>query len=327
MIVLPKLAKYLNRKTVEIKSYIHSAPQKYKVYLIPKRNYGHRKIAQPAKELKVYQKAFLNLFNFPSHHCAIAYKKGLSIKNNANIHKKNAFLLKMDFINFFNSITPNFFWSSIEHILLYPKNISKSDIKDIKLLSNLEENEKIYIESLLFWSQNKKIRKNLVLSIGAPTSPSISNMCLYTFDEDVHQLCKEYNVCYSRYADDLFFSTNNKNVLSDFPKLVKNISYKRFGNKLRINDNKTIFSSKAHNRHITGVTISNKGDLSLGREKKRYIKHLIHQFTLNRLDFLTINHLKGLLAHANNIEPKFILSLKKKYGIQVLKNIKEMKNE
>jgi len=45
------------------------------VYRIPKRTTGFRIAAQPAKELKAYQCAFIELFHFPVHECATACTK------------------------------------------------------------------------------------------------------------------------------------------------------------------------------------------------------------------------------------------------------------
>ncbi|MCQ4912852.1 reverse transcriptase domain-containing protein, partial [Phocaeicola vulgatus] len=53
----------------------------------------------------------------------------------------------------------------------------------------------------------------LVLSVGAPSSPEISNFCLYNFDKILFEICESQNIKYTRYADDLTFSTNTKDTL------------------------------------------------------------------------------------------------------------------
>ena len=115
-----------------------------------------------------------------------------------------------------------------------------------------------------------------MLSIGAPSSPLVSNFFMYQFDCVLSKLCIEREIIYTRYADDLTFSTKHKDVLFVLPQLVKENLNDLFGNAIRINRKKTKFSSKAHNRHVTGITINNDGKISLGRERKRYIKHLVH---------------------------------------------------
>ena len=290
----------------EVMGFLARAPYKYRVYTIPKRTAGHRVIAQPTKTLKAYQRAFLSLFELKIHDCAMAYRKGLSIRDNANQHKNNRYLLKLDLENFFNSITHEIFWDVWQKHYQMPF-----------------EKEKLYMEKLLFWSPSKTLVGKLVLSIGAPTSPMLSNFFMYEFDGVISTLCTRQGVTYTRYADDLTFSTNYKDVLFNIPKLVSAQLSELFGGALVVNRRKTIFSSKAHNRHVTGITIDNKGNLSLGRERKRYIKHLVNQYQFDQLDKEDIYHLKGLLAFAKHVEPLLIARLELKYSAKLIAQIFE----
>ncbi|WP_218673523.1 retron St85 family RNA-directed DNA polymerase [Chromobacterium haemolyticum] len=292
--IIYQLAEKLEMSELTVKKYLANAPNKYKVYKIPKRTYGFRIIAQPAKELKKFQRAFLDVFDLPVHNSALAYRKSISIKDNAILHCKNAYLLKMDLENFFNSITPDLFW--------------KEWNKTLKILPRTEAQ---WLELLLFWRPSKKRNGKLILSIGAPSSPHISNFCLFNFDIIMSTKCEALGITYSRYADDLTFSTNKKNILFTIPKFVDSILTASFDGKLTINKNKTVFSSKAHNRHVTGITITNDGNISIGREKKRIIKHLVHNYKIGTLPPEEIDYLKGLLAFSGHIDPTFIDSLKK----------------
>jgi len=96
MSLIEQLALKLNKSEGEVSRFLQSAPKKYKVYTIPKRTSGHRVIAQPSKELKKYQRNYLEIQNLPIHDSAMAYRDGLSIKQNAISHKNNPYLLKMD---------------------------------------------------------------------------------------------------------------------------------------------------------------------------------------------------------------------------------------
>ncbi|MCT7085107.1 RNA-directed DNA polymerase, partial [Salmonella enterica subsp. enterica serovar Oranienburg] len=88
---------------------------------------------------------------------------------------------------------------------------------------------------------------------------------------------------YTRYADDLTFSTNNKDVLFDIPDMLENVLPKYSLGRIRINHEKTVFSSKGHNRHVTGITLTNDNKLSIGRERKRKISAMIHHFINGKL--------------------------------------------
>ena len=306
MSLIEQLAQKLNKSEGEVSRFLQSAPKKYKVYTIPKRTSGHRVIAQPSKELKKYQRNYLEIQNLPIHDSAMAYRDGLSIKQNAISHRNNPYLLKMDLENFFNSISNKLFWSTWE------SNFPLPSFQD-----------KIALENLLFWCPSKKTGGNLILSIGAPSSPLVSNFFMYQFDYAITSLCQEKDIVYTRYADDLTFSTKHKNILFDVPLVVKELLVKLFGSAMRINRRKTIFTSKAHNRHVTGITINNDGNLSVGRVRKKYIKHLVHQFKFNQLDHENIQHLRGLIAFAKHIEPAFLQSLKRKYTAELINRVIE----
>lgn len=304
MRLIKQLAQELNKSEIEVSHFLLNAPKKYKVYTIPKRTSGHRTIAQPSRELKEYQRKYLELQQLPIHDVAMAYRQGVSIKQNAIAHKHNPYLLKMDLENFFNSISNILFWEVWESIQPLP---SKQDKK--------------VLEQLLFWCPSKITGGALILSIGAPSSPLVSNFFMYLFDCALSEKCGEKNITYTRYADDLTFSTKSEGVLFDIPKLVEELLHEKFGNHIKINRKKTKFSSKAHNRHVTGITLSNDGKLSLGRSRKRYIKHLVHQIQVGCLSDEDILHLKGLLAFAEHIEPTFLQALKKKYSVELITQI------
>lgn len=295
----------------ELLSFSHTVPRRYKTYYIKKRNSTEmRLIAHPAKTVKFIQRlAVEELRNyFPIHHCATAYEKGTGIKMNAFQHRRNQYLLKMDFKNFFLSITPELFFRVSE---------------DLGVVFDSED--KALLEGLLFW----RLRRNspLRLSIGAPSSPFVSNLVMYKFDAALCEICESMGVVYTRYADDLTFTTNRKDVLFAIPDIVRQNLKAQCYSKIRINSEKTVFSSKAFNRHITGVTITNEGRLSVGRERKRLVSALIHKFTLGALSDQQIENLKGQLAHVKNIEPDFVVRMKKKYSDEAIAKIFAWKRE
>lgn len=294
-----KLQNELKRSRSSIESFSKTAPNRYKVYTIPKRTSGHRVIAHPSRELKLFQKALntLLLDTLKTHFCSVAYAKGLSIKDNALRHAGNSYLLKLDFNDFFNSIEPDLFFVIC-------------DLQEI----NFSNAEKRLLTQLCFWNKTKSDNTKLVLSVGAPSSPMISNFVMTVFDELMYKHCRVQGITYTRYADDLTFSTNKKNILFDIPTFVEAVLVAYYASKISINPEKTCYSSKKHNRHVTGITISNTGELSLGRERKRMISAMLHNFKVGRLDSDDYAYLQGLLSFARHIEPKFVDKFRKKYG-------------
>ncbi|VAW68017.1 Retron-type RNA-directed DNA polymerase [hydrothermal vent metagenome] len=300
------LCKELSVTRPQIKGFLISAPKRYKVYSIPKRTSGRRIIAHPAKYLKKCQRALVKLLEqyLKIHDAAYAYKKNTGIKQNAIQHQKSKYLLKMDFQNFFYSITPNLFFQIMEQMNI-----------------DIIEEEKKLLTQVLFWSPGKISGGKLILSVGAPSSPLISNAIMYYFDNEIDEICRKKNITYTRYADDITFSTKIKNNLFDIPDLVRRLLVDNFSGQITINEGKTVFSSKAHNRHVTGVTITNNETLSIGRERKRYISSLIHKFSLNQLPAEDINYLQGLLAFACDIEPEFKNRMIRKYSLKTLNQV------
>ncbi|QJY36936.1 RNA-directed DNA polymerase [Vibrio europaeus] len=291
----------------ELSSYLHTIPFRYKRFYIDKRNSDEKRlIAQPAKAVKTLQRYAISEIEdeLPIHSSAMAYCKGRGIKENALVHAKSRYLLKLDLKNFFESISPEILLSVI----------SKHSIE-------LCDNDKFLISNLFFW----KLRRNshLKLSVGAPSSPFISNVIMYFFDKDLAEKCNEMNVSYTRYADDMTFSTQDSNILYKIETIVRKLLKFHFDNKLTINRSKTVHSSKAHNRHVTGVTLDNHGRISLGRDNKRSLRAGVYNFTQGRLNKDEAMKLRGKLGFAKYIEPKFILRLEKTFGKDVIDELKK----
>lgn len=284
---------------------IKKAPHAYKTYTIAKKSGGRRVIAQPAKQVKYLQYWLIeNIFNhLPVHSCATAYKTGSSIKTNAKAHTKNKYIAKFDFKDFFTSIKED----DIKHHLSkhFKDKLSEQDINDIARLSCIKQKEGL----------------PLCLSIGAPSSPILSNSTLYEFDCLVSEWCKGNKIRYTRYADDLTFSTSEKELTGKIEDVLRDIVRALDYPSLRFNNKKTLHISKKHQRRITGIILDNQGNLSLGRKRKREISSLIHRYTLNQLSVDQVLYLQGLLGFAKDVEPIFIVRMNRKYGSDVVSSI------
>lgn len=281
----------------EILEYVARCPYRYKRFEIEKRNGGKRKIAQPTPDLKFVQRMLLDVYLkkiLPVHDAATAYVQGGSIVKNAQIHSKNSYILKMDFKEFFSSIKS----TDLELRMVKLSGLDDSDHINIHILSKV-----------FFMRENDE----LILSMGAPSSPFISNAMLYDFDLKVSTLCSGLGISYSRYSDDLTFSSQKKGDLFGIPGEIKEITGALTSPNLFINEGKTIFTSKATNRRVTGVTINNQGELSLGRERKRSIRTLIYMYSKNELEMKEVYSLCGYLSYAKSVEPSFTKSLHTKY--------------
>ncbi|SDX42356.1 retron St85 family RNA-directed DNA polymerase [Nitrosomonas oligotropha] len=303
MDLILQLANDLGLANRDILLIANSAPYRYKEYKIPKKKPNtFRDIAQPAREVKILQRWVIEnvLTKLPIHNAATAYIKDRNIKYNAMLHAGNPFVLKMDFSNFFPSIVPKDFKT---HLLRHLPNMYTED--EINLLLRI-----------LFWRNKKEER--FQLSIGGPSSPNLSNSIMFEFDSLISDECNSLNIVYSRYADDLVFSSIDFDLLKRIHNQVaiylKKIPYP----KLTLNNDKTMFLSKRGNRTVTGVIITNDGSLSLGRDRKREISCQINWHKKGNLKRSDTLKLHGMLCFANDIEPGFIDRMRTKYGIDTI---------
>ncbi len=230
---------------------------------------------------------------FPVHTSATAYIKKNSIRRNIERHQKNQFLLKLDFKNFFSSIKRSDFLKYLE---------SKNHFKGYKKL----------ICDIVFKDNSLK-NEDYPLPIGSSTSPVISNILLYSFDENIFKYSENLGITYSRYGDDLTFSyskSNQLNVLEQKVKdLLKEIPYPL---NLKINNKKTFHMSKKGQRKITGLYLTPEGKISLGRSRKNYIKKLLRDYEKNKHQ-QKIRHIQGYLCFIKNSDREFWNRLHDKY--------------
>lgn len=269
----------------------------YKTYYKKKKNSrGKRKIFHPSKELKVLQYWVVKniIYQFPVSDFSCAYERGNSIKNNALIHKNSSYILHLDIRNFFESITE-------EHVELLFKQISNLSKQEIELLKNI----------VMFRDDKTNIKK---LVIGSVSSPSISNRIMYQFDNELYETCiKDTDMKYSRYADDIYISSNKYIDI----KIVSKVSEILKKYKFNINDRKTYFMSKSCKRVVTGIILDNNcNKLSLGSKKYKEIKKMIYEFLIksgNSKDYKTYLKIKGYLSLIKNIEKSKYESLKNTY--------------
>lgn len=281
----------------EAASMIETAPRRYKIHLIEKRNgRGLRQIAQPTAELKLVQRWIVaNYINaLPVHQAAMAYRPDLGIKDHAKEHATKKYLLKLDFRDFFPSIKANDFR---QHLTRH---------------TEISEADKVAITRLIFRydSENQDMR----LSIGAPSSPSVSNTVMFHFDTIASDYCNAAGVQYTRYADDLAFSTNTPHILDELQNFVRETCRQLDYPRLTLNEEKSVFTSKKFQRQLTGLILTNEGSVSLGREKKRLMRAMAHRFNLGTLSLDDTKKLRGLLAFAISIEPEYVNSIIRMIG-------------
>ena len=289
----------------ELLSIAWTAPKRYFVWKIPKRSGGGvRTVCHPARELKAIQGYFLSdvIYRLPVHESATAYVKEKSIKLNAKRHVKSRVIMKVDFVDFFNSIR-------VENWDTFAKQYFKE----------WSSQEREFARRVLFWGGGGYAP--YCLAIGAPTSPLVSNAIVYEIDKVLQAYAEAAGLTYTRYADDIAFSSEGWMDYDGALNKIKETLVKARFSDLRINENKTVLVSNASLRMITGLVITPDRRVSLGRDRKRLISAMVHHVCRGSLPPQEMPRLAGLLAFANDIEPAFIISLQKKYSAEVVQRI------
>ncbi|NJK31887.1 MAG: hypothetical protein HC927_05445 [Deltaproteobacteria bacterium] len=277
--------------------------KKYKTFTIPKRSGGRRQILAPCGPILGLQHKLRDFLDAcyeppPSTH---GYVPGRSIRTNAVPHEKCQYMMKLDIVDFFPSITFARVYG------LFKAAPFRFTNKVASTLANL-----------LCYRE--------VLPQGAPTSPVVSNLICQRLDRDLLKFAREYSSQFTRYADDLTFSTKDGAqwglvVLNDkrkcpHPEIERIIQENGF----RLNEAKTRFLNKYCRRIVTGVVTNERLNVpqSYLRTTNRMLKlagtngldnvgrwycqdnHIFSSTVMNFADYV-VKVLQGRIAYAKMI--------------------------
>lgn len=262
----------------------------YEYLEIPKKDGTKRKLLVPDYLLKTIQKNILHhiLYGINISTYVTSYRKGENMVSNARPHLKQPMILKLDIKDFFNHIT-------FEQV---KKNVFKEEYFPEAISTLL---------TVLCCYHGK-------LPQGAPTSPMISNIILKEFDEIVGTWCKERNIVYTRYSDDLTFSGTFEK--QEIIMLVKQ-QLNQFG--FRLNTKKTRLLTSQNRQIVTGIVVNEH--LQVPRKYRKELRKTIYYCQ----KFGVKKHLENKQIEIE--EKEYIQSLKGKilFVLQVNPNDKEFK--
>lgn len=221
----------------------------YKQFSIPKRGKGVRVISAPNDKLKDLQRRIANLlidcrqelFNSKKikNNFSFGFEKDKSIISNASRHKGKRIILNLDLRDFFES----FNFGRVRGYF-----ISNRDFKLTPVVATTLAQAACY---------------KGVLPQGSPCSPVITNFICNIMDMRLAKLAKELGCTYTRYADDITFSTNKKIFPEELaiPELEGVILGSRLVNEItkagfKVNDAKTRLAYKSSRQEVTGLTVN-----------------------------------------------------------------------
>jgi len=249
----------------------------YTTFYIDKKNGDKRIINAPVKGLKEIQKA-LNLILQAVHEPnenATGFVTNKSIVDNSSVHVGKNYVFNIDLKDFFPSIDASRVWG---RLLIKPFNLGNSD--DRKKIANMIKTlctTELDVERKV--NGDWKREKRFVLPQGAPTSPTLTNAICDRLDRRLSGLSKRFNLNYTRYADDITFSSyhnsyKNKHgekepiysIESSFRKeLLRIITDQNF----HIKESKIRLQKRGYRQEVTGLSVNNIVNVS-----RKYIKDL-----------------------------------------------------
>ena len=265
--------------------------ESYKSFEIPKKAGGIRVIDSPNKQLKRIQrqlgkkiydihKNYIDQKRIASN-ISHGFETGKGIITNARIHKNKKYLLNIDIANFFSSINfgrvQGYFNKSQE--FMFSKEVST-------IISQLVCYEK-------------------KLPQGAPTSPIISNLIFNIVDLRILSLAKKYKLSYTRYADDMSFSTNNRAFQTDYIEFIQELKVLLKNSGFDINESKTRLEYYSSRQEVTGLTVNKK--INARRKFIKQTRAMVDQLLKTdsfKIDGVigTEEQLEGRLAFINQLD-------------------------
>ena len=263
----------------------------YYSFNIPKKNGGDRLINAPDEKLKKIQRklneALRNHIEERNREKKIktnishGFERGRNIISNAKIHNNKKYVVNMDIKDFFPSIhfgrVLGFFQNNRYFKLPYEVAVIIAQIACYKGY----------------------------LPQGSPCSPIIANLICNIMDIRILKLAKKYKLDYTRYADDLSFSTNNKSFILEYDSFLCEIENTIEKSGFSINKDKTRLIYKQSRQEVTGLIVNKKVNVNRDYYKKtRAMAENLYktgEFYIDKKPG-TINQLEGRLAFINQID-------------------------
>lgn len=237
---------------------------RYQQFKIKKKSGGFRQITAPRNRSFMMMLSAVNellkALYTPSDY-AMGFTEGRSVVTNANIHKGQNYIFNIDLKDFFPSIEQPRVWKRLQ---LKP---FKFPVQIASLLAGLCSMREIREEG------DGRQKAYYVLPQGAPTSPIITNMICDNLDRRLAGLAKRFGLRYSRYADDITFSSMHYvyQETGEFRKELERIITEQG---FKINSNKTRLQKRGSRQEVTGIIVCDK--LNVTQKYVREIRNILY---------------------------------------------------
>ena len=258
----------------------------YEYFRVPKHSGGFREIWAPNEELKTLQRLVMHILrdkkHILEHNAAHGFVKGRNCKTALQVHKANEsnWFMKLDFHNFF----PSWDIDTLTQRLSYVYNLTEIPVGHIMDIAKLSS-------------------RNGYLVQGSPLSPYLTNIAMIAFDYEMTERCKKQGIIYTRYADDMLFSSKERDKLELYVINWVNQLINELELPIELNESKTRLGSCAGRNWNLGIMYNREHKLTVGYRNKHLMKVIIHKKDELTLDELL--HWRGVLAYYKSIEPEY----------------------
>ena len=225
----------------------------YTVKVIPKASGGTRTLHAVSGKLKEVQRKALDKLqrDFPPSDRAHGFVPGRSIITNAIPHRRKKVVVKLDIVEFFPSIR---FARVFGMFQAPPFRFGREAAMTLAQLACVPEH-------------------NGPLPQGGVLSPYVANVICRRMDQRLAKVAREHRCSFTRYADDLTFSTNDVNRL-DTDRLIARIQEVVEREGFAINGAKTRVLRRSDRQIVTGIVVND--GLNVTRRYLRSLRAILH---------------------------------------------------
>lgn len=259
------------------------SPHAYRLLVLRKQSGGLRLVEQPQDALRVLQRRILRgvLGSADLHPAAHGFVRGRSALTHATLHRGRRLVVRLDIADFFTSITAGRVHSAYLRLGVPPRvataltALSTSLQRAGALRGALRRHDPLAAqtgieERVRDWQQTLCSPH---LPQGAPTSPALANWIAHRLDQRLSGLAAAWDMRYSRYADDLTFSTDATDCNSmRFIDQVRNIVASEGW---VLNERKTLVMPQSGRQRVTGIVVNET--LNLCRKDYDALKAAVHR--------------------------------------------------
>ncbi len=287
----------------------------YSRFTIPKRSGGLRAISAPRPHLKAAQTRILRsiLENVPLHDAAMAFRPARNIADNALVHSYAqsggpAVVLRVDLQDFFPSIT-------FKRIAGVFAQLGYNG--GVATLLALICTEPPRVAATLDGNTSHVALGARFVPQGAPTSPALTNILCRRLDARLTGMARGYGFVYTRYADDLVFSSAQGDGAIQLQKGVLQILEDE---NLAVNPDKVNFARRGQRQSVTGLIVNGARGPRPSRRDLRRLRAVMHDIETNgaqavseKMGQSALCWARGYLAFVHMCAPEIAAQLRAKY--------------